>query len=375
MIRIGVLAPLSPPGWVEAGRHLLAGLQLARSNINRDGGIEGMLVELLVRDTAADPGRSAAAVDELAQLGAAAVTGGFHSVAASAAAARAEAIGLPYLCSSAVLDALTARPAAWVARLAPPQSKGWNLFADFLVAAGHRQIGLAVQPSTYWAAGSRILSARIARHGGKVSSVELPARGTSAALDRLAAARATMILLLVGHPEPAATLARSLRNDPRFAGTSLGAPAGQPEFRDWERLLGSEGTAVPFLRYLPRTLAPAGSRVAAALRHCLGQSPAFVALEGYDSLLAVAALLRERHRGGMAPAGPWSRVSVDGTRGRIQFSRAAGDHVWQWPDAPVQVADRDPSDSRRFRVLYVDGLDGAGHPGRRPVRCKLPPTG
>ena len=56
-IRIGALAPLSPPGWVEAGRHLLAGLQLGADEINAGGGIDGKPIELIVRDTAADPAK------------------------------------------------------------------------------------------------------------------------------------------------------------------------------------------------------------------------------------------------------------------------------------------------------------------------------
>jgi ABC-type branched-subunit amino acid transport system substrate-binding protein len=123
-IQIGALVPLRPPGWVEAGRHLLAGLELAAGEVNEAGGIDGRPLELLVRDTAADPAKATAAVAELAQLGVAALAGEYHSVVARAAAAQADAIGLPFLCSSAVLDALTEEPTDWVARLAPAQSHG-----------------------------------------------------------------------------------------------------------------------------------------------------------------------------------------------------------------------------------------------------------
>jgi ABC-type branched-subunit amino acid transport system substrate-binding protein len=101
---------------------LLAGLELAVRDVNDAGGIVGRPLELVVRDTAADPQRAAAAVDELAGLGVAALAGEYHSVVARAAAARADALGLPFLCSSAVLDALTEQPTEWVARLAPAQS-------------------------------------------------------------------------------------------------------------------------------------------------------------------------------------------------------------------------------------------------------------
>src|SRR5215207_9608050 len=137
-LSIGVLVPLTPPGWVAAGRHLLAGLELAA---------EAVGAELVVRDTAGDPQRAAAAVDELAGLGVAALAGEYHSVVARAAATRADALGVPFLCSSAVLDALTEEPTDWIARIAPAQSRGWRLFADFLLGEGHRRIAVAVTPS------------------------------------------------------------------------------------------------------------------------------------------------------------------------------------------------------------------------------------
>src|SRR5262245_32889808 len=66
-VRIGALVPLTRPGWVEAGRHLLAGLELAVREVNVAGGIVGRPLELVVRDTAADPRRAVAAVDEFAR--------------------------------------------------------------------------------------------------------------------------------------------------------------------------------------------------------------------------------------------------------------------------------------------------------------------
>jgi len=54
-IQVGALVPLTRPGWVEAGRHLLAGLELAAGEVNAAGGIAGRPLELVIRDTAADP--------------------------------------------------------------------------------------------------------------------------------------------------------------------------------------------------------------------------------------------------------------------------------------------------------------------------------
>src|ERR1700722_16470475 len=68
-VQIGALVPLARPGWVEAGRHLLAGLELGVSEVNEAGGIGGSPLGLVIRDTAPDPQRATAAVDELTRLG------------------------------------------------------------------------------------------------------------------------------------------------------------------------------------------------------------------------------------------------------------------------------------------------------------------
>jgi ABC-type branched-subunit amino acid transport system substrate-binding protein len=352
-VRIGALVPLTRPGWVEAGRHLLAGLELAVGDVNDAGGILGRPVELVVRDTAAHPQTAAAAVDELARLGVAALAGGYHSVVARAAAARAVALGLPFLCSSAVLDGLTEGPTNWVARLAPAQSRGWRLYADFLLGAGHRRIAVAADPSVYWASGTRILRERLGAGGGTVVELAPSALTPAAVCDAVAGSGATALLLLAGYPEPAVPIVASVRRDRRLAGIMIGAPAGQPEFADWVGLLGDDGAAIPFLRYLPERLGPLGARVETALRGRLATAPSFVAFEGYDTIAVLAEALRSAGLDRARVAGSWPRVAVEGSRGRIAFSRVPGISVWQWAWPPVQVADRDPAEPDRFRIRHA----------------------
>jgi ABC-type branched-subunit amino acid transport system substrate-binding protein len=351
-LRIGALVPLTRPGWVEAGRHLLAGLELAVHDVNDAGGIAGRPLELVVRDTAADPRRAAAAVDELASLGVAAVAGEYHSVVARAAAAQADAVGLPFLCSSAVLDALTDRPTEWVARLAPVQSRGWRIYADFLLGAGHRRIAVAAEASIYWASGVRVLREYLAPRGGAVVELDMRSLDPAAVRDEVVGSRATALLLLVGYPEPGVSIVRSVRRDPRLADVVIGAPAGQPEFARWATSLGDDGTGIPFLRYLPESLGPLGARVEAALRERLAGAPSFVGFEGYDTGLVLAEVLRFGGADRARVAGAWPRVEVDGTRGRIRFSRTPGIGVWQWAWPPIQVVDRDPAEPDRFRILH-----------------------
>jgi ABC-type branched-subunit amino acid transport system substrate-binding protein len=351
-VRIGALAPLTRPGWVEAGRHLLSGLELAVQDVNDGGGIAGRPLELVVVDTAADSQKAVAAVDELTRLGVAALAGEYHSVVARAAAARADALGVPFLCSSAVLDALTEQPTEWVARLAPAQSRGWRIYADFLLRAGHSRIAVAAEPSVYWASGASILREHLAPRGGAVIELDLRSLSPAAVCDALADSGATAVLLLAGYPEPAVSVVRSVRRDRRLAEVMIGAPAGQPEFPEWATLLGDDGAAIPFLRYRPERLGPVGARVETALRERLAQAPSFVAFEGYDTIAVLAGVLRSAGQDRTRVAGSWPRVAVEGTRGLIRFSRAPGISVWQWAWPPIQVVDRDPAAPDRFRVLH-----------------------
>ena len=332
---------------------MLAGLELGVGEVNDAGGIGGRPLELVIRDTAADPQRASAAVDELAGLGVAALAGEYHSVVARAAAARADALGLPFLCSSAVLDALTGEPTEWVARLAPAQSHGWRIYADFLLGAGHSRIAVATEPSVYWASGTRILRDHLSPRGGTVIELDARALSPAAVCDELVKNRATALLLLAGFPEPAVPVVRSVRHDQRLAEIMIGAPAGQPEFAGWLTLLGDDSAAIPFLRYLPERLSPLGVRVETALRERLAEAPSFVAFEGYDTVAVLAGLLRSHGSDRARIAESWPRVAVEGTRGQIQFSRVPGISVWQWAWAPTQVVDRDPAKPGRFRVLHA----------------------
>jgi hypothetical protein len=126
---------------------------------------------------------------------------------------------------------------------------------------------------------------------------------------------------------------------PASRSSPTGRAAGRRRHRD------------PFLRYLPERFSPLGGRLERILREQLAEAPSFVAFEGYDTIAVLAEALHSRP-GSRAPAvGFWPGVTVEGTRGRIRVCRTPGISVWQWTWPPVQVADRDPADPGRFRIL------------------------
>jgi ABC-type branched-subunit amino acid transport system substrate-binding protein len=340
-VRIGGVMPLSRPGFLEAGRHLKAGLELAVADINKRGGVGGCPLELVVRDTGAGPESAAAIVDELDQAGVVAIVGEYHSVVARAISERAAELELPFVCSSAVLDALTDEPTEWVARIAPAQSHCWQVYADYLVEAGHHRVALLSEPNLYWSTGAGILHACLGNSGVGIADVHAASCSASDIAARLAADyEASAAVLLVGYPEPAVSIVKAIRANPALSGMTIGDPAGRAEFSAWSELLGSDGLEVPFLRYLPSHLPEAGHAIKRRLTQLLTEAPSFVAFEAYDAITVLLAALEAGGDERQALASSFGELTVAGTRGDICFRRVADVSVWQWAWPPVQVAAR-----------------------------------
>jgi ABC-type branched-subunit amino acid transport system substrate-binding protein len=355
-VRVGGVAPLTRPGLVPAGRHLKAGLELGVADANQAGGVHGRVIELLVRDTRGRAEHARSALADLHAAGVAAVVGEFHSVVARPLARLAASLGLPFVCSSATLDKLTSAPTDLVARIAPPQSHGWRVYADYLLAAGHEHVALAIQPDEYWSSGAAVIEARLRSSGARSTRIHVTELTGPAVAGRVAELDGvTALLLLVGYPEPVAGIVRAVRSDGRFDHLLIGDPAGRAEFPDWSRLLGGDRLGVPYLRYLPGTLSELGASVASRLAHRLGEPASFVALEGYDTIRVVAEALRvaggDQTRVGRA----LGTLKVPGTRGVVQFTHTPGVPVLQWVWPPVQVAaHRGASQRRRVTVLHEE---------------------
>ncbi|MGY1942971.1 hypothetical protein [Nocardia asiatica] len=79
-------------------------------------------------------------------------------------------------------------------RLAPPQSHGWRVYADFLLGAGHSRIAVAAESSVYWASGIRILRDYLAPRGGTVIALDMRALTPAAVCGELLANRATALV-------------------------------------------------------------------------------------------------------------------------------------------------------------------------------------
>jgi ABC-type branched-subunit amino acid transport system substrate-binding protein len=345
-IRIGGLGPLSLPGLVWAGRDLFDAMNLAVMHINAGPLVLGAKLSLCFEDTRGDRQAGLAAVKRLTENGVHAFAGEFHSMVADAIVAPIQETGLPFVCASATMDSITARRLPCVFRLSPPQSYGWRIFADFLLARGVRHAVILQEDNAYWNNGSSIIEARLSNRGGACSRL-FPLEGEESVaswLRQLHALQATaprpdFVLLMMGYPEPLLSAFRGVRASFTHE-LSIGDPAGRPEGADWSDVVGAQSDSVPYLAYIAAGgLTEVGKRMSADFKARTGRKPTFVALEGYDSILALAHAFQTA--GTTEPSHVLEQlrlIEIPGTRATIRFSSESSGVVhqqWTWP--PVSI--------------------------------------
>jgi len=351
-IVLGGMGPLSPPGIAWAGRELLAGMELAVQDFNVEGLSGGRRLELLFEDTHGDPDAGVEALGRLHAAGACALVGEFHSVVANALAEEADRIAMPFFCSSATLDAITARRSPYVFRLAPPQSHGWKIYADFLLAQGFRQVIEIIHEDVYWTSGAEVIRRQLEPAGVRVTRVALNPEDSAPTIAERAGAFAaaesrSIALLLVGYPQPLEPIVLALADHGLLAGAlALGDPAGRAIFPDWWETAGEHGATASFLSYqLPGRLTRTGWKAATAFYERQGREPSFVALEGYDTIAVLAhALERTPDLSAESICAALRAVTAPGTRGAVRFAvepEGAVHHQWAWP--PVCITARGDS--------------------------------
>jgi ABC-type branched-subunit amino acid transport system substrate-binding protein len=343
-ICIGGLGPLTLPGLTWAGRDLLGGMTLAVEQINSVGGALGRPLALVFEDTQGRPQAGLAAVDKLLAQGIHAFAGEFHSVVADAIVEPIERSHVPFVCASATMDSITARRFSAVFRLAPPQSYGWAVYADWLSSRRFQHVVALQEDNIYWNSGSRVIAARLELSGIPFTHLPWTAGLTDVAtcigeVRRMRPAP-DMLLMLVAYPEPFAALASEAEKHGLVPpGCFLGDPAGRVAQHGACDLPASAALQVPFLSYSPSRPKEEGQRMARKFNQRFGREPTFVACEGYDSVLVLAQAFV--NAGSIEPAavcGALRKLAVSGTRGTIQFSTEPDGVVhqqWKWP--PVRV--------------------------------------
>lgn len=344
-VHVGALGPMSPPGTVAAGGELRFGMLAAVAVLAHSASTPRLRFHMHFVDTRGLPETAESAVTGLIDAGATLLAGEFHSVVAEALLRPVERSGLPFICTSATMDAITARRTRNVFRIAPAQSYGWAIFADYLAHAGWRTVVALLDPTAYWTSGAAVLERRLQSNAVTFVRViadheEDPRDLVRRAAEIVAQSPSPAVLLpLVGYPEPLGRIAAALSRD-ADSGITIADPAGRPVFHDWVDVAGPKFASAPYLSYQrPGNLSDEGQEIAAEYRRMTGRAPTFIALEGADAILALASAVGTV--GTVDPAdicAALCSIRIRGTRAEFAFTTETEGVVhqqWHWPPAVV----------------------------------------
>jgi ABC-type branched-subunit amino acid transport system substrate-binding protein len=387
-IRIGGLGPLSAPGVVWAGLDLQHGMMLAVQHLNAAGGVLGRSVTLLFEDTCGRTDAGVAAIEKLKNEKVDAIAGEYHSFVVNAFLDQVQRCGVPFVCASCTLDAITERRVSCVFRLAPPQSYGWRIYADFLAAEGFQHVLALQEENQYWNAGSRIIELRLQELGVRFTRLSMPSgsadpRRWIRQLEALASKEPSpdILLLLISDAEALrSTIEESQSHGFVPPSCYLGDPAGRAGFPEWWRTVRTKSAQIPFLSYVQwDRLTPVGKRAVREFEKHFWRQPTFVALEGYDSVLSLGRAFLEA--GSTDPARACNalrRIQFEGTRGTIRFSTEPAGVVhqqWKWPPICVAVYRQVPRQFGEADILWDSQLGAVSGTGSLRVRCNSSSAG
>ncbi len=354
-IKIGGIAPLSPPGGVQTGESLRDGMKVAVDELNAGGGLLGQKVELIVEDTSGVPEKGVAAFERLAAKdNVVAVTGSAHSAVCAAVGPVAQKYGTAFIAGECWSDNVTGAQIPEVFRITVANSLVYSVAADWVKAAGFNHVAIIGENSDWGL--------------GVIDVFKKNLEGTGATVTSFTAERTVtdftpqLLQLKRGDPKPdlliagftGAGLLQMLRQsyDLGLAPTketavfAAGADVLEPEF--W-KTMGKDGVYVignpAGLPGKPDT--PLSRSFGTAYQELTGRPANSVAMEGYDGVMVIAEAIKAANsteRGKITEA--LRDLKWEGTRGEIYFPQTK-EPAWafqQWPEVPIFVIQYDAPD-------------------------------
>ena len=170
-IKIGGIAPLSPPGGVQSGESMRDGMSIAIDEINSSGGLLGKKVEVVVEDTSGVPEKGVAAFERLASKEkVVAVTGEAHSAVCNAVGPVAQKYNVAFVAGECWSDAVTAAKIPQVFRITVANSLVYSVAADWVKEAGFKNIAIISENSDWGFGIIDVFTKNLQSSGTKVTS-------------------------------------------------------------------------------------------------------------------------------------------------------------------------------------------------------------
>jgi branched-chain amino acid transport system substrate-binding protein len=331
-IKIGGLAPLSPPGGVQTGESLRDGMILAVEQLNAAGGLLGKKVDLVVEDTSGVPEKGVAAFERLASKeNVVAVTGEAHSAVCSAVGPVAAKYDLTFVAGECWSDEVTAAKRPQVFRLTVANSLVFSVASDWVEAAGMKNVVVFAENSDWGFGVIDIFTKNLQDSGINVTSFT----GENTTTDFTP----QLLQLRRTDPKPDLVVAGFTGSAADTAIFSAGADALEPEF--WQ-VMGDKGVhVIANPAGLPGRPDTEISRAFSEAYQARFNRPAnAVAMEGYDGVMVIAEAIRAKNSTSSQDIQAGLReLSWEGPRGTINFSDKT-DPEWayqQWMGVPIYV--------------------------------------
>ena len=346
-IKIGGLAPLSPPGGVQTGESLRDGMTIAANELNAKGGVLGRQIDLVVEDTSGLPEKGVAAFERLASEGAVAVTGSAHSAVCSAVGPVAQKHNIAFIAGECWADDVTAAQIPEVFRITVANSLVYSVAADWVKEAGFEHVAIISENSDWGFGIIDVFTKNLEGTDTKVTSftAERTVTDFTPQLLQLKRMEPRPDLIVAGFTGSNLLLMLRQATDLEVAPTAetaifaAGADALEPEF--WN-VLGDAGVhVIANPAGLPGKPDTSMSReFAKAFQETIGRPANAVAMEGYDGVMVIAEAIEQAGSTELEAIQEALReLRWEGTRGTIHFPQTT-EPAWrfqQWPDVPVFV--------------------------------------
>ena len=354
-IKIGWVGPLSPPGGYAEGALMKQAAQLAADEINAKGGLLGKQVEVIYQDTRGQPEEGTAAAERLiSQDKVVAITGEFHSSVFLAEMEVAHKAGIPIIGVDVWALKITGKGYPEVFRVAPNQALIAGKYADWIAAAGFKNVAVLTEKTDGGQSAIDVLLPGLDKHGVKYENDGADPNATefTAQIERFKSHQPPFDFFMTEYSEAGAYPMVSQASQLGFAPTAKtgignsGGPAVDPTF--WKNV-GKAGVGlVTEIVSLPKS---ADNDVAkafkAAFQKKFNAAPSPQSLENYDAMLVLAdAIKRANSTDGKAIIAALEKTDIVLGRGKYTFS-TGHDPDWayhQFMEAPVALVQYDKVD-------------------------------
>jgi branched-chain amino acid transport system substrate-binding protein len=292
-IRIGMLAPLTGNG-ASFGISQKEGVELALEEINKNGGINGLPVEITVEDTKTEPPVAVTAANKLIYNEKIPVLiGSAASLDVPAYMDLLEKARIPQILPVAVLPEITERGAKWTFRSAMNDKIAAMKMAEFLVNDLHAsKIAMIIEDSAFGSTGL-VCARRLEELGVKPLTVEKFKRGDldmSAQLIRIKSFGATNIQFW-GYYADYAQVARQMKD----LGLQAQLSGNQGPVTGKTIELGGKAVegAINICLFVPTTRDARGQKFVESYNAKYSHLPDTWAAQSYDSMYILADALRK----------------------------------------------------------------------------------